>query len=119
MRRPDSNLADNDAATRLRAAGEDRSPRASRATPREEDVVLDEVLKRVEVNEDDCVADDDSDTPFIVVEDDFGRQRRVKKDSATAMRLDSYARERAELARKQLEASDLAEKRNLASYEDI
>lgn len=75
---------------------------------REDD--MEDISEEMEVDDGDCLLDSDTSTPFILAEDAFGRQRRIRTGSVSARRL----QEKRESA-----SRDLVHDRKLASYEDI
>ena len=86
---------------------------------------LSDILEQVEVLESDCILDDgtstlliiiidtilDSTTPFIYVKDSFGRDRKVRVGSQTALKVGAF--------QKLPDSHQADQNRKVASYEDI
>ena len=84
----------------------------------------DEVLEalgdsEVEIDEADCLPETDTKSQFVTAEDSFGRIRRLKLGSATAKRVQEGDKLREKRLEHEREAAFQAERRPVASYEDI
>lgn len=82
----------------------------TRLEQRETEDVAD-IMEQIDVEEEDCIADNVQDVPFVIATDIFGRERKVRVGSKTGARILERNRK--------LEKHAEDEKRRVQSYEDI
>lgn len=93
-----------------RARISNRDDVVSRQEQRESEDIAD-IVDQIDIDEDDCLPDNNQDIPFLTATDIFGRVRKVRLGSKTGARI---------LERnKKLEKHAEDEKRRIESYEDI
>jgi hypothetical protein len=73
----------------------------------------------LEIDEADCLPETDTKSQFVTAEDSFGRIRRLRIGSSTANRVQERDRLREKRLEQEREAAFQAERRPVASYEDI